>query len=87
MEVQLNAEMRPVNPQRDTVRPKAVAAPGQEVSFLQSAMLDDALAGLPGVRPEAVARGQALAGSTDYPPLEIMQKIACLLAVSTKQPE
>jgi hypothetical protein len=51
-------------------------------SFQQSAALEQRLNQLPDVRAEEVERGQKLVSLTQYPPIEMMDKIARLLAVS-----
>ena len=50
------------------------------VDLTEAAALDDALRRLPEVRPEAVARARELVGSTNYPPRDILQSVAQLLA-------
>jgi len=38
-----------------------------------------ALAAQPEIRPEVVARGQALAADPDYPPASVLQRVASLI--------
>lgn len=87
MEIKFNADISPVPNRRGAVRAQAGTNPGQEISFSQSTALDDALAALSDVRPEVVERAQGLVGHVNYPPLEVMQRIARLLAVSIEETE
>jgi hypothetical protein len=41
--------------------------------------LRTALAAQPEIRPEVVARGQALAADPDYPPAAVLQRVASLI--------
>lgn len=60
-----------------------VAKPGADrFSAKQTAALQAALAAQPEVRPEVVARGQALAADPAYPSTEILQRVAAKLVNS-----
>jgi hypothetical protein len=67
------AEARPVR--------RAVQETTEGGEFAGTAALQRALDATPDVRPEAVARGQALAKSDQYPPAETMQRLARLFAL------
>lgn len=59
------------------------AAPAADrLSTDRAAALRTALAASPATRPEVVARGEALAVDPNYPPLEIIERVASLLAAS-----
>ncbi len=61
-------------------RPPAVDGGG---SFQQSRALDASLAQAPDIRPSEVERGQKLVSLNQYPPIEMMHKIARLLAAAS----
>jgi hypothetical protein len=85
MEVKLNTEL--VSATRATgpaPKPQPASAPGQQVSFDQSAALNDALTRTPAVRTDVVERAKALVSSEHYPPSEMVQKIARLLALASR---
>ena len=82
MQVQFNPEIHAVaRPNGSDSRPPSASGGASEASFEQSQALDQVLSGIPDVRPEMVERGKALAGLEQYPPIEMMQKIARLLAI------
>ncbi len=58
------------------------AAGGERLSTANANGLREALAATPEIRPEVVARAQALAVDPNYPPLEIIERVASLLANS-----
>lgn len=53
-----------------------------QVDLTSSAALEKAMHAVPDVRAEAVARGAALIGQVDYPPMETIHKISNLLALN-----
>lgn len=53
--------------------------------FKSSRALEKSVAGLPDMRPEAIARGLQLVGRVDYPPMETITKISNLLAMRIDQ--
>ena len=50
-------------------------------AFDEVAKMQQALEGMPDVRPAVVARAKSLIGDVNYPPMETIQKIGELLAV------
>jgi hypothetical protein len=60
----------------------ASAPPADGVELNHARALEQALARLPDVRPEAVARGEQLVSSSSYPPPEIIRRISSLLALN-----
>jgi hypothetical protein len=56
---------------------------GDAVSLTDSTALQAALQNVPDVRPEAVANAQELTANPTYPPLELIEKLALLLAENT----
>jgi hypothetical protein len=61
-------------------RPDAKAA--DSATFNQTSFIERALREQPVSRPEAVARGEAVIGSPQYPPLEGIRRISRLLAAN-----
>lgn len=51
-------------------------ASGDQISVSSSSQLREALQGTPVVRPEVVERARALVVSPNYPPVEIIERIA-----------
>ncbi len=83
MEVKLNSDIVSIARTTGLVpKSKADSAAVPEVSFAESEALDVALAQAPDVRADQVERGKALLSTESYPPPEIQQKIARLLAVA-----
>lgn len=65
----------------------AAAAPSDRISTDRADRLREALAGTPAVRTEAVERAEALAVDPNYPPLQIIERVARLLADSQDMSE
>lgn len=84
MEIKFNSELKKVAAasQPSPARSRADVSPEAAPVFEETRALEAALGETPDVRPEMVARGQALVGSVDYPPVETMQKLARLLALN-----
>jgi len=81
MEIKFNTEIQSVaRTNAGAARPSAAAAADGQLSLQNSKALDQALAEVPDVRPDAVERGKALVASVPYPPLETIHRIARLLA-------
>ena len=86
MEVNLNVNSaRPVastNPQ-----PKVIIQAGSTdaVEFGGASALRDSFDKIPDVRPDVVARARALVSKPNYPPTEIIKKIATLIAYGMDQ--
>ena len=63
--------------------PALVAAPTEDhLTSSSSATLRSALARLPEIRPEVVARGTHLAVDLNYPPRELIERLAKLISSS-----
>ena len=67
---------------RETAAAAAPARPGSETEFSASQALDRALLETPDARPDAVARAAKLANDPNYPPLELINRLARLVAQS-----
>jgi hypothetical protein len=72
------------DPRRPRVSGGADAAPAarDRVSTPGSTSLRSALAATPAIRPEVVERAKALALDPNYPPLQIIERVARLIAQS-----
>jgi hypothetical protein len=83
MEIKLNASST-VPLGTDRPRQKAPTPPParEETSFRGSTALNQALENTPAVRTEAVERARALVASPTYPPPELINGVARLLAAS-----
>jgi len=57
-------------------------SPEDQLSTAGSELLRAKLAGEPEVRPEAVARGRALAADPNYPSLEVVRSVASKILAS-----
>ena len=73
----------------DPRRPRVASAPAQSanspvdrVSTARADSLRESIAGSPAIRPETVARAEALAVDPNYPPLQIIERVARLIADS-----
>lgn len=73
----------------DPRRARAAAAPGpaaqtptDRVSTARADQLRESIAGSPATRPEKIARAEALAVDPNYPPLQIIERVARLIADS-----
>ena len=64
-----------------TARRNAVPAASDSVSFASSASLKNQLNQIPSVRPEKVEQAQSLINSGKYPPDDVLDRIAILLAI------
>ena len=62
--------------------PRARAAAEDTLSTSQSASLQEALRSQPEIRPEAVARGKALAADPNYPTAAIVRQIGAAIVAS-----
>ena len=82
MEINPNRNVDPALPVGGPVRAKGAARLAGEPSFEQSAGLDTALAAVPDTRAEVIARAEKLVSSPNYPPPEMIRRIATLLAAS-----
>ncbi len=84
MEIEFNPSRVPkVEPSQTAARPSA-AAPMDEASFQVSAALKDKLNSLSDVRPDKVAYAKDLVSDSQYPPDDVLDRIAVLLAIKVK---
>lgn len=84
MEIKFNSEISSVSRATGTAAKSGQVTPaGQEAAFDNTDALNQALATTPDIRPDEVARVKSVFSDEHYPPLEMMHKIACLLAVRT----
>jgi hypothetical protein len=81
MEIKPSSSYSPIPPAESRPTRRAVQETTEGGEFAGAAALQRALDATPDVRPEAVARGQALANSVQYPPAETMQRLARLFAL------
>jgi len=82
MEIEFNPSRVPkVEPSQTAARPSA-AAPADETSFAVSAALQDKLKNISDVRPEKVAYAKSLVADAQYPPDDVLDRIAVLLATN-----
>jgi len=80
MEINPNRNLNPLNPASGQTKPRGGARVDGSASFEQSASLDSALAATPDSRADVIARAEKLVSSPSYPPPEVIQRIANLLA-------
>ncbi len=85
MEIEFNPGRVPkVESSQTAARPSATA-PADETSFTDSAALQDKLNNISDVRPEKVAYAKGLVSNAGYPPNDILDRIAVLLAINVKE--
>ena len=85
MEIEFNPGRVPkAEPSQPAARPSATPA-ADEVSFHGSANLQDRLKNIPDVRPEKVAYAKSLLSDSKYPPNDVLDRIAVLLAIHVKE--
>ncbi len=83
MEINPNRSVDPLAPAVGPAKAKEThAAEQSEASFHQCASLDSALASTPDCRADVVAKAEKLISSPNYPPPEVIKRIANLLAAS-----
>jgi len=81
MDVKLNTTVNQVAPTAASGQPKKAVAPAKpDATFEGSSALNNALEQTPDVRADVVARARALVGTTSYPSVETINKVAVLLA-------
>jgi hypothetical protein len=66
-------------------RQEATPSVSDTMSFMASASLEGKLSALPTVRPEKVDLAKSLLANPNYPPTELLDRIAILLAVHNKK--
>ena len=87
MEIEFNASRVPKPGYNEPVRRQVAsesAPPSTEVSQ-STASLQSKLRELPLVRPEQTAQAQALVAEEKYPPNDVLDRIAVLLAIQMKK--
>ena len=85
MEIEFNPSRVPkVEPSQTAARANAPASV-DKTSFPGSAALQDKLKNLSEVRPEKVAYAKGLVSDLQYPPDDVLDRIAVLLAINVKQ--
>jgi hypothetical protein len=86
MEIDFNPSRVPkAEPSQAASRTDAAAAATDGVSFMVTSALQDKLKNLPATRPEKVALGKIMIADSKYPPGDVMDRIAVLLAIHAKQ--
>ena len=65
-----------LTPASATIRQRASRLPSDQISTESAEFLRAELKRQPAVRPEVVARGRALAADSNYPPMEVLRKVA-----------
>ena len=85
MEIEFNPGRVPkVEPSQTAARPNATA-PADATSFADSAALQDKLKNISDVRPDKVAYAKGLVSDSKYPPDDVLDRIAVLLAINVKK--
>jgi hypothetical protein len=85
MEVDFNASRVPrAEPSQPAARQDATAEATDGTSFEVTAALQDKLKNLPTVRPEKVDQAKMLVSDLKYPPDDVLDRIAILLAAQIK---
>jgi hypothetical protein len=81
MEINPNRNVDPLLPAAASSKARPAAA-RFDVAFEESAGLNAALAAMPDTRSDVVARAKQLVSQASYPPSDMIQRIANLLAAS-----
>lgn len=85
MEIEFNpGRVPPAEPSQPVARPSAAPAV-DDTSFQDSAALQDKLKNMSTVRPEKVAQAKQLVSDSKYPPNDVLDRIAVLLAIHVKE--
>jgi hypothetical protein len=82
MEINPNRNVDPPSPAGSSLKLRAPARGSNEISFEQSASLEAALEAVPDSRADMVSRAEDLVSSSEYPPREMINRIANLLAAN-----
>jgi hypothetical protein len=85
MEIDFNPSRVPPTEPSQPVARRDDAAAAQGTSFQLASALQDQLNSQPAVRPEKVAQAQALVSHEKYPPDDVLDRIAVLLAINVRQ--
>jgi hypothetical protein len=84
MEIEFNpGRVSKAEPSQSVARPSATPAT-DATSFQDSTALQDKLKNMSTVRPEKVAQAKALVSNLKYPPDDMLDRIAVLLANNVK---
>jgi hypothetical protein len=82
MEIEFNPSRVPATgPSQPAARQDGTASATDGTSFQDTQALQDQLKGLQAVRPEKVELGKTLASDPQYPPNDVLDRIAVLLAI------
>ena len=85
MEIDFNTNrVSKAEPSQPVARQEATTQ-ADGASFPGSSSLENALKNLPAVRPEKVAQARALISDSQYPPDDVLDRIAVLLATKVQQ--
>jgi hypothetical protein len=85
MEIEFNPSRVPKVELSQTAARASASAPAGETSFAVSAALKDKLKNISDIRPEKVAYAKNLVSNSQYPPNDVLDRIAVLLAIHVKQ--
>jgi hypothetical protein len=86
MEIKFNTKIDPVAPPSGTpVKPREVKEAKDGAAFDHAQALDQAVRAAGDSRSEMVEMGKKLASSINYPPPELINRIANLLAMNVKE--
>jgi len=85
MEIEFNTGRIPrMGPGQPAVRPGSAPSSSDAVSFSASESLKNQLSTISTVRPEQVARATELVSDKGYPPDDVLDRIAALIAAKTQ---
>lgn len=81
MEIEFNSSRQAQPASNQPVRKPSVATSAADTAPLSASSLEQSVRDLPVVRPEQVERARSLIADTKYPPQEMLNRIANLLAL------
>lgn len=87
MEIRSNSNFEPTNlraRESSVKQPEKKPRVDDQISTENTQKSNDLLDGVEEVRPEVVARGKELASSPDYPPADVVEKLASFLSDKLK---
>ncbi|HXS67998.1 MAG TPA: hypothetical protein VN761_04090 [Candidatus Polarisedimenticolia bacterium] len=85
MEIEFNpSRVSPTGPSQPAARQDATAASTDGTLFQDTQALQEQLKGLQAVRPEKVDLGRTLVSNPQYPPDDVLDRIAVLLAIHVR---
>ncbi len=86
MEVEFNVGLAANNPvSQSPVRRQSAPPAASAMSFENTQALEETLKEIPTVRPEAVDRAAALLADANYPPDEVLDRVATVLSQNIQQ--